>query len=709
MPYIVTNSDGSLTVNVADSVVDTSTYSLALVGRNVSNYGQYFAQNTIRHLENFASATAPSPSQRLVGQIWYDKTEDVMRVWDGNVWKRSTGVILGTSNQRPTTSLSGGGTVFFNTTNNKLEIHNGTEFREASYAGEVTSRYSASGVDNQPAAYGTRIRNIFLKDTDGISNPVLAVCYVKNTSAGTSDTSSPNRGSTLVNGQYETIMSLWSDREFILDVTAPAIVDGITVADLAAELVAPTGIAAERSGRAAGKILAGHNTRAEFETTGVTSVANLFADTLGSDLDPVGTATIDNLIVNQSLNVGLDVPVILGGDLDVADTLTVGGDITASTGIITAANLVVSANTTLNGETNINGILNVNGVSTQTIGAQADLIENYYGDDIQTQTLTVATTAAVTTMNAGSLNASGDSHLLGDLIVVQATQLQGATTISELDVTNSTELLSTLTVSGTTTLNDTLTMATDKNIVLQGTGVLDGAANQVVIADASDQNISFYVPFAPAADAAGQTALYNDNPLRYNASTNTFKSDNFEADAASGTISGFSISDNTLTISGGDITNAVSITATTLSDGTATISGGEFSGVAASAKYADLAEIYASDAQYEAGTVVKLGGSEEITQTTEQGDAEVFGIISTDPAYLMNSEAEGQPVVMTGRAPVRVTGPVKKGERLISSNVPGVAKGLGDTAYDPRMIVGRALEEKADDNDGVIEAVIGVK
>lgn len=709
MPYIVTNSDGSLTVNVADSVVDTSTYSLALVGRNVSNYGQYFAQNTIRSLENFASATAPSPSQRLIGQIWYDKTEEVIRVWDGNVWKRNTGVILGASNQRPTTSLSGGGTVFFNTTNNKLEVHNGTEFREASYAGEVTSRYTASGVDNQPTAYGTRIRNIFLKDTNGISNPVLAVCYVKSTSAGTSDTSSPNRGSTLINGQYETIMSLWSDREFTLDVTEPAIVDGITVADLAAELVAPTGIAAERSGRAAGQILAGHNTRAEFETTGVTSVANLFADAIGSDLDPVGTATIDNLNVKQSLTVGLDVPVILGGDLDVADTLTVGGDITASTGIITAANLVVSANTTLNGVTNINGNLYVNGAMAQTIGQETNLIENYYGDDIQTQTLTVATTASITSTSTGSLEATGDTHLLGNLTVVKATELQGATTISELDVTNSTELLSTLTVSGTTTLNETLTLATNKNIVLQGTGVLDGAANQVVIADAGNENVSFYIPFAPAADAAGQTELYNDNPLRYNASTNTLKSTHFEADAVSGTIAGASLSDNTLTISGGDITNAGTITATTFSDGTATISGGEFSGVSATARYADLAEIYASDSQYEAGTVVKLGGSAEITQTTEQGDAEVFGIISTAPAYLMNGEADGQPVVMTGRAPVRVTGPVKKGERLISSDVPGVAKGLGDAAYDPRMVIGRALENKTDDNDGVIEAVIGVK
>ena len=95
MPYIVTNSDGSSTITVADSVVDTSTYSLALVGRNVSNYGQYFAQNTIRHLENFASSTAPSPSTRLVGQLWYDKSESILRVWDGSNWKRATGTLVG--------------------------------------------------------------------------------------------------------------------------------------------------------------------------------------------------------------------------------------------------------------------------------------------------------------------------------------------------------------------------------------------------------------------------------------------------------------------------------------------------------------------------------------------------------------------------------------------------------------------------------------
>ena len=139
MPYIVTNSDGSLTVTVQDSVVDTSTYSLALIGRNVSNFGQYFAQNTIRHLENFASSTAPSPSSRLVGQLWFDKTENILRVWDGSNWKRATGTIVGPVGDRPTSGLGGGGAQFFNTTTGKLEVYNGSKFVEAGYPGEITT------------------------------------------------------------------------------------------------------------------------------------------------------------------------------------------------------------------------------------------------------------------------------------------------------------------------------------------------------------------------------------------------------------------------------------------------------------------------------------------------------------------------------------------------------------------------------------------
>jgi len=88
---------------------------------------------------------------------------------------------------------------------------------------------------------------------------------------------------------------------------------------------------------------------------------------------------------------------------------------------------------------------------------------------------------------------------------------------------------------------------------------------------------------------------------------------------------------------------------------------------------------------------------------------DVFGVISTAPAYLMNKDAEGLPVALQGRVPVKVIGKIRKGERLVSSDVPGVAWALGDDAYNSRAIIGRALQSKEDGDAGVIEAVIGVK
>ena len=76
---------------------------------------------------------------------------------------------------------------------------------------------------------------------------------------------------------------------------------------------------------------------------------------------------------------------------------------------------------------------------------------------------------------------------------------------------------------------------------------------------------------------------------------------------------------------------------------------------------------------------------------------------------IMNAEAEGVPVALTGRVPVKVEGRIKKGERLVSGSKPGFAKALMKNEYDMRCIVGRALEEKDTFDDGVIEAVIGVK
>ena len=133
-------------------------------------------------------------------------------------------------------------------------------------------------------------------------------------------------------------------------------------------------------------------------------------------------------------------------------------------------------------------------------------------------------------------------------------------------------------------------------------------------------------------------------------------------------------------------------------------------GTSSSAKYADLAERYVADADYEAGTVLIIGGDNEVTTTNELGSYAVAGVVSTDPAYLMNSHCEGTntvAVALRGRVPCKVLGNVSKGDVLVTSSTSGYAVAAPDVrTLNALQIVGRALENKTDDSQGVIEIVV---
>jgi hypothetical protein len=131
-----------------------------------------------------------------------------------------------------------------------------------------------------------------------------------------------------------------------------------------------------------------------------------------------------------------------------------------------------------------------------------------------------------------------------------------------------------------------------------------------------------------------------------------------------------------------------------------------FSGTSVAARYADLAEIYMPDQDYAPGTVVVFGGTAEITTTSTHADVSVAGVISTNPAYLMNAETSGLPVALRGRVPVRVIGPVQKGDLLVTSVEPGVAVSVGKDPTLTIAVFAKALEHKTSDHVGVIEAVI---
>ena len=133
-----------------------------------------------------------------------------------------------------------------------------------------------------------------------------------------------------------------------------------------------------------------------------------------------------------------------------------------------------------------------------------------------------------------------------------------------------------------------------------------------------------------------------------------------------------------------------------------------FNGTATQAKYADLAEKYVGDAEYEPGTVLVFGGDAEVTITDAKGDHRVAGVVSTNPAYLMNSElneVNTVEVALSGRVPCKVLGKVNKGDMLITSAIPGYA--IVNNTPGVGTVIGKALESKLTGDKGVIEIVVG--
>lgn len=139
---------------------------------------------------------------------------------------------------------------------------------------------------------------------------------------------------------------------------------------------------------------------------------------------------------------------------------------------------------------------------------------------------------------------------------------------------------------------------------------------------------------------------------------------------------------------------------------------GTVAGNQVNANYADVAERFAADEMLEPGTVVELGGSEEITKVTGDLSDNVFGVISTRAAYLMNSNAGNDkthpPVAMTGRVPVKVVGKVNKGDRLVSAGN-GLARAAQPGEATAFNVIGRSLESKQNQEQGLVEAIVTIK
>jgi len=172
---------------------------------------------------------------------------------------------------------------------------------------------------------------------------------------------------------------------------------------------------------------------------------------------------------------------------------------------------------------------------------------------------------------------------------------------------------------------------------------------------------------------------------------------------ASPTFAGLSV--GTGTITGGNIVNGNGNGVGNI--GSSTVYFNTVFAKATSAQYADLAENYQADADYTPGTVLEFGGEQEVTLSTQDSSKRVAGVVSTNPAHLMNSTLDGDHVValaLAGRVPVLVTGRIAKGDLMVSAGN-GRAKAKSNPAVG--TVIGKALEN-FDGGEGTIEIVISM-
>jgi hypothetical protein len=137
-------------------------------------------------------------------------------------------------------------------------------------------------------------------------------------------------------------------------------------------------------------------------------------------------------------------------------------------------------------------------------------------------------------------------------------------------------------------------------------------------------------------------------------------------------------------------------------DATGNIAANLFQGIATQARYADLAEKYTTAEELPAGTAVAVCSHEDHEVEPASASNHCIGVVSTDPAYMMNSEAEGQYIGLKGRLPVRVKGAVRKGDAVYAM-ADGVCTTISTTA-----MVGIALESNSDESEKLVECVLKV-
>ena len=468
--------------------------------------------------------------------------------------------------------------------------------------------------------------------------------------------------------------------------------------------------------------------------TAIITTANV--TTINSGLVQNGTSNVTvNSSGNVNISVGGNILTVTSSGANVAGTANITGNVLAGANIVYTGNLYQGAQ-----------LRYAHAYTASTAAPSGSTLGDYWYDtatdilylrvsdgttplwfDVSSQANTFSdttttnatiTTASITTANvSGNINAANLQNGNSNVRIVANSNVSvsvGGTANVEVWSTTGANITGTLGVSG------------NANVGNLGTaGIVSTANNAGVLVSITDSNSvsssnkslsilagasNFFVVPNTGSGSFNSLVSANDILLGFNGQSGQGTGNLTIAPwaTASGGLK-FVVSANVTTIISSSNVNPSANATYTL--GNTTNRWSNIWGLASSAQYADLAERYASDSDYDPGTVVIFGGNAEITVTTVDHDPRIAGVISTEPGYLMNDRSDQDelmlPVALTGRVPTRVRGPIRKGDMVVSSAEPGVGIKMKKSLYEPGCVIGKSLENIDDDSIHTIEVVVG--
>jgi hypothetical protein len=382
---------------------------------------------------------------------------------------------------------------------------------------------------------------------------------------------------------------------------------------------------------------------------------------------------------STALTLGATVTTVAGLS-SVTSTTFVGALTGAATSATTAGTVTTAAQPNITSVGTLSSVTvtaNVAGGNLTTAG-QVVATGNITGGNLKTSGVTISSTGVSATTVTTTGNVSGGNVTTSGIFSGAGTGLTG--TASSLTV-------------GAATTAGTVTTAAQPNITSVGT-----LSSVTVTANVAGGNLTTAGQVVATGNVSGGNLVVTGNII-----------DSAALEIITGSNGNITLSPNGngVIVASKDIRNGQA-------NGVGNIGtvGGYFNTIfakATSAQYADLAEMYVSDADYPPGTVVEFGGDKEVTISSVSHSTAVAGIVSTNPSYLMNSTQAGEhvlPIALTGRVPCQVQGPVRKGDVLVASATPGVAQRIGMN-WQPGCVVGKSMEVIATAEIRTIEVAVG--